>query len=307
MQRDHTIIILFLTLYASILCADTLSVSQGYLIIGMCTHVKASKNNYLIDIAETYGIGVDNLMAANPQVPLSKIKPGTQVLLPKEYILPSVRKGIVINLPEKRLYYFDNHNNVYIFPVAVGRVHHNSTVGSFKITEKRYQPTWNPPSSVRQEERLKGNILPAMIGPGPENPLGDYAMRINNGSTLIHGTNFPPSIGKRSTSGCFGMYPDDIKELYPLIAIGTPVTVINEPIKIARGTDGIYIESHPTLEQTNNHDFRKPTQHEIHANIQRVLTQYPHSDPLVLYAIFSQNMGIPISLGPYNARNIYRN
>ena len=287
-----------------LLFARSYHVNPGEKVMGSITHAPIKKGQHNIDVAEHYDIGFDNLIAANPHIPTHKIRPGTQFLLPTEYILPNVRTGVVINLPEKRLYYFDNQQQVHIFPVAIGRLHHNSMPGVFKITEKRANPTWHVPVSVLKEEKLKGNHLPAVMEPGPENPLGNHAIRLSHGPILIHGTNFPPSIGKRSTSGCFGMYPDDIEKLFSILPNNTPVTVINEPIKIAHTPEGIYIESHPTLAQTNNHGFRKPSRHEILENIDYVLKNHPHADPLALYAIFSQNMGIPILLGKHHAHHL---
>ena len=285
--------------------ADALQMTPEQSIYGSIHHVKVHKGQAFIDIAEQYGIGVDALEAANPHVPVKHLKAGTQLLLPTMYILPSIRDGIVINLPEKRLYYFSK-NTVYIFPVAIGRVHHESSVGLFSITEKRYLPIWTVPASVLKEERAKGNYLPAVFQNGPENPLGDYAMRLSHGSTLIHSTNFTPSIGKRSTSGCFSMYHKDIEKLFSLVSKGTKVTVINEPIKIATTASGIYIESHPTLQQTNNHGFRQPSASEIHYNIAYYEKKFPQVNPLDLYAVFSENMGVPLPMEKTHATRIHK-
>jgi L,D-transpeptidase YcfS len=294
---------LFLTL-SSCIYARTYTLDPASPMVGATTHAMINTKDNLAEVAYHLGIGADNLIASNPNIPLHNTPAGSQFLLPTEYILPSIQNHVVINLAEKRLYYFDNNKKVHIFPIGIGRVGHDSILGQFKITEKRTDPCWTVPHSVIKEEKRKGVTLPAVIEAGPDNPLGKYAIRLSLSSILIHGTNYPPSVGKRSTSGCFSLYSDDIKALYHLVTLKTPVTVINEPIKIAKTPRGLYIESHPTLDQTQNHHFKHPTKKEINANIDYVLYQYPDADPLALYAIFSQNMGIPILAANPHAHNL---
>lgn len=280
--------------------AESFEIHRSQSWVGSLQFVQVNQGDRVTEMAERYSVGLDALAAANPHVPLQHLKAGTQLMLPKMCILPSVRQGIVINIPEKRLYYFQSPEVVHIFPVAVGRVHHDSRLGQFVISEKRYQPQWNVPASILKEEHQKGNKIPAVFPTGPENPLGSHAMRLSGGSILIHGTNFPPGVGKRSTTGCFSMFPNDIAALYEMVPMGTPVTVINQPIKVAKTPEGWLIESHPTSAQTSNHGIRPPTETEIASNVSWVQTQYAIGQTLALYDLFSHNMGVPLPIGSYD-------
>lgn len=305
-MQPYTFAMIFLcSLLPQILLADTVHPSAGQSWAGQIRHIKVKQNIQITDIAEKESIGLDAITAANPGTHLARLKAGTQLMLPTMYLLPSIQKGIVINLPEKRLYYFQSPNTVHVFPVAIGKVHRISPLGTFTITEKRYQPIWTVPASILKEEHNKGNHIPPIFPPGPENPLGNHAMRLSHGSILIHGTNFAPGVGKRSTTGCFSMYPNDIAALYEMVPTGTSVTIINEPIKTSHSPYGILIETHPTLAQTSNHSFRSPTQSEIKANVESILQRYPQLDPVALTSIFTQNMGVPIPAEKKHASRIH--
>jgi L,D-transpeptidase ErfK/SrfK len=126
----------------------------------------------------------------------------------------------------------------------------NTPLGKTKIQNKRENPTWTPPESVRLEHIANGEPpLPAVVPAGPDNPLGLHAMRLAlPGSYLIHGTNNAIAVGMAVTHGCIRMYPDDIAELFPLVAIGTPVYLINEPVKIAWVDGQLLLEAHPPVD-----------------------------------------------------------
>jgi L,D-transpeptidase ErfK/SrfK len=181
---------------------------------------------------------------------------GRSVVIPGERILPSgPRDGIVINLPEHRLYYYPPRvagqaPRVYTYPISIGKMDWNTPLGKTKIQDKRLNPTWTPPESVRQEHIANGEPpLPAVVPAGPNNPLGAHAMRLAlPGSYLIHGTNNAIAVGMAVTHGCIRMYPDDIAELFPLVAVGTPVYLVNEPVKIAWVDGQLLLEAHPPVD-----------------------------------------------------------
>jgi L,D-transpeptidase ErfK/SrfK len=116
-----------------------------------------------------------------------------------------------------------------------------------KVLNKQYNPTWQPPISIIKEHAINGDPLPTTVPPGPRNPLGEFAIYLSNPGYLIHGTNRPGGIGLRTTSGCIRLFPEDIKSLYNLITIGTPVKIIHEPYKIGIQNNNIYIETHEPL------------------------------------------------------------
>jgi L,D-transpeptidase ErfK/SrfK len=184
--------------------------------------------------------------------------PGTdrQIVIPGQRILPSgPREGIVVNLPEHRLYYFPKRvagrpQRVYTYPVSIGKMDWHTPLGKTSIVQKRENPSWTPPESVRKEHRERGDPpLPAVVPPGPNNPLGAYAMRLGlKGAYLIHGTNNPIAVGMAVTHGCIRMYPEDIEELFPMVPVGTPVYLINEPVKVAWIDGLLVLEVHPQID-----------------------------------------------------------
>jgi L,D-transpeptidase ErfK/SrfK len=139
---------------------------------------------------------------------------------------------------------------VYTYPVSIGKMDWHTPLGKTTVVQKRENPTWVPPESVRQEHLANGDPpLPAVVPAGPDNPLGAFAMRLGlAGSYLIHGTNNAIAVGMAVTHGCIRMYPEDIAELYPMVPVGTPVYLVNEPIKIAWVGGKLMLEAHPPVD-----------------------------------------------------------
>jgi L,D-transpeptidase ErfK/SrfK len=200
-------------------------------------------------IARRYDIGYCELEEANPGIDPDSPSPGTILIIPTQYILPDVPKsGIVINLVEMRLYYFPpNGGQVYVFPVGIGREGWESPLGAWTIIERTPFPTWHAPESIREARAKEGVYIPKEVPPGPENPLGEYAMRLSNHTYLIHGTNDPSGVGRRSSAGCIRMYPEDIKKLFQMTYKGSPVRIINYPYKAGWKGNNLYLETHLTL------------------------------------------------------------
>jgi len=218
-------------------------------IIGKIQTIQARKNDTFSTIARRYDVGFDELIDANQNINPFKILPGTLIIIPTSFILPkTIHKGIVINLPEKRLYYF-RQNKVLSFPVGIGRVGWATPIGKMHIIQKRANPTWYVPKALIEEQKSFGNHLPANIPPGPDNPLGKYTLRLSKSNYLIHGTNEPDGVGKRISAGCLRMYPEDIKTLYNITPLKTKVTIINQPLKTTIINNKFLIESHPPVKE----------------------------------------------------------
>lgn len=187
-------------------------------VVGHSRSIKTASDDTLTQIALRHRVGIDVLLAANAHIVSSLTAPlliGTSVTLPQQHVLPDVEQvGIVINLPELRLYYFPpDKQEVRVYPVGVGRSGWSTPEMKSTLTEKRHKPAWRPPASIRQEAAEAGINLPAFFPPGPDNPLGEYALRIGSTNYLIHGTNNPAGVGMRVSHGCIRMYSEDIKEL----------------------------------------------------------------------------------------------
>ena len=225
-------------------------------VIGQMESITASRDETLLDIARRYDLGQNEILLANPSVDRWLPEEGSVVVLPNRFILPNVdRTGLVLNLPEMRLYYFPKPAPgetpvVITHPVSVGRMDWETPLGKTKIVTKQKDPDWRPPQSLKDEAIAEGNEpLPDIVKAGPDNPLGRYAMRLGIPGYLIHSTNKPYGVGMRVTHGCLRMYPEDIERLFENIPVGTPVHLINQPIKLGWFAGSLFVELHPPLEE----------------------------------------------------------
>jgi L,D-transpeptidase ErfK/SrfK len=229
---------------------------DGSAVVGTDTHIKTVYTDTLLDIARRNSLGYYEIIRANPGVDMWLPGEGTDVMLPGRRILPAgPREGIVVNLPEHRLYYYPKPKKgekpvVITYPVSIGKMDWKTPLGATRVIQKEKHPAWYPPEGVRKEHLANGDPLPAVVKAGPDNPLGDYAMRLaaGNGTYLIHGTNNPMAVGMAITHGCVRMYPEDVAALFPLIPVGTKVWLINEPVKVAFANGELLMEAHPTVD-----------------------------------------------------------
>ncbi len=228
---------------------------EGVDLIGFTTSVKALNQDTLLDIARQYDLGQEEILIANPNVDRWMPGKSTKVVLPGQFILPRAeRKGVVLNLPEMRLYYFyeddlEKKPMVKTYPVSVGRMDWKTPLGKARIAKKDKNPSWFPPESVKLEAIASGNQVPDVVPPGPDNPLGDYALRLSIPGYLIHSTNKPYGVGMRVTHGCVRMYPEDIEELFPIIPVNTMVQIVNQPIKLGWQNQTLFLEVHPLMDE----------------------------------------------------------
>jgi L,D-transpeptidase ErfK/SrfK len=205
-------------------------------------------------------VGYEALKRANPGVDPWLPGEGTRVLIPTQFVLPHApQRGIVVNIAELRLYYFPDDGasasgttpagmrRVVTYPISIGQLDWSTPLGTTKVTGKVLNPSWYPPQSIRDEHAERDDVLPRVVPPGPDNPLGKHALRLALPSYLIHGTNMPSGIGMRVTHGCMRMFPWDIEALYKVVPIGTPVTIVNQPYKLGWTDQGLYLEAHPPL------------------------------------------------------------
>jgi L,D-transpeptidase ErfK/SrfK len=228
--------------------------SPAQSVVGVPQIVFARHEDTLSDLARTYGLGFDELKAANPGVDPWMPGAGTPVLLPTQFVLPNVpREGIVLNIASKRLFYFPpvpegELQVVKTYPIGIGRVGWETPLGATKVVSKATDPHWYVPLSVRREHAEMGNPLPAVVPPGPDNPLGAHVLKLDMPGYLIHGTNQPYGVGMRVSHGCVRLYPENIEFLYELVEVGESVQIINEPFLIGQLDGEIFFESHRPLE-----------------------------------------------------------
>ena len=224
-------------------------------LIGNLGKIQAENKDTLPDLARANGLGYQEIKLANPGVDTWLPGEGTEVVLPTLFVLPvTPHVGIVLNIPEMRLYYFppqdsDQAAEVITHPIGVGRQGWSTPYMNTRIIQKKTRPAWYPPESIRKEHAEQGDPLPKRVPPGPNNPLGNYAMRLGLPEYIIHGTNMPFGIGMRVSHGCIRLYPEDIKSLFQQVKLRTPVRIVNQPYKVGRYNDKIYLEAHPFMEE----------------------------------------------------------
>jgi L,D-transpeptidase ErfK/SrfK len=273
--------------------------ADGGDLIGDIQYVTARQQDSLHDIACRYNIGVEEIFMANDPANIDHWSPGegTRVLVPQRFILPGApRAGIVVNIPEMRLYFYpvkyativkksapkaksgkgksgakakavpprapesvtevgepiSKAVEVITYPISMGRMDWRTPVGKTRIAQKVKDPTWTPPESIRREHAAKGDILPAVVPAGPDNPLGAFAMKLGVPGYLIHGTeqNYKSfGIGMRVTHGCMRMYNEDVARLFPLVSVGTPVYLVNQPVKLGWQGGRLYMELSQPLDE----------------------------------------------------------
>jgi L,D-transpeptidase ErfK/SrfK len=212
-------------------------------VIGTFQEYVITKEDTLLDVARNFDLGYNELVLAYPDIDPWITPAGEKLSIPTEWVLPSVKaKGIVINVPELRLYlFFNDIHMVKTYPIGIGVLDAPTPLGRFTIIEKTKNPTWNIPLSLQAEYGRQ------WMPPGPDNPLGAYRLRLSNYDVGIHGTNIPWGIGRLVSHGCIRLYPEDIEELFALVKVGTPVEIIYEPIKIGFKEGHIFVEVHPDL------------------------------------------------------------
>ena len=198
----------------------------------------------LVELAWRNDVGYNEITAANPGVDPFDPEEGISVKIPERWILPDVPrlKGIVINLAEMRLYYFNSRNRdlVDTYPIGIGDEGWDTPIGTYRIIEKIVNPVWYVPASIRAQKPK----LPPIVPPGPDNPLGTHALRLSIDTVLIHGTDRPYGIGRRVSHGCIHLYPEDIIELFRKVKLGTQVTIIRQQVKATVADGRVLVEIH---------------------------------------------------------------
>ena len=278
---------------------------DGAGLFGTVERIQTRYEDTLIQIARQYSLGYEELRRVNPGVDPWLPGEGTDVLIPGQRLLPpGERVGIVVNLPENRMYYFPQPRRgeparVLTFPVSVGKMDWRTPIGVTRIVSKQKNPAWYPPQSVRKDRAARGEPpLPGVVPPGRDNPLGSRALRLGipGGAYLIHGTNNPDAIGMAVTHGCLRLYPEDVELLFDLTPVGTRVALINEPLKLTRVDGEVWIEVHPPVD-----DQGQATSQPLAVFEQRLDELLGDAEVLINWdlalAALRETSGIPVMIG----------
>jgi L,D-transpeptidase ErfK/SrfK len=215
------------------------------------TYVAGASDN-LLDLARRYDLGYTQLIAANPGIDPWRPGAGRAIVIPSYYLLPDgPRRGIVVNLAEQRLFYFPpGGHSVETFPIGTAVQALDSPLGATQVVAKLPHPTWYPPASIRAERP----DLPRAIPPGPDNPLGAYALALGWPGYLIHGTNKPDGIGRNVSHGCLHLYPEDMARLFREVPVGAPVRVVDQAAEAQWVGNTLFVAVHPSKEDADRLD-----------------------------------------------------
>lgn len=251
----------------------------------------------LLDLARSNDLGYVEIVAANPGIDPWVPGTGTKVVMPTAHILPDApRTGIVLNLPEMRLYHFRG-GSVATYPIGIGQDGKSTPLGATSVVRKKAGPTWYPPASVRRDKPY----LPASVPPGPENPLGTHAIYLGWPAYLIHGTNKPDGVGRRVSYGCVRMYPEHIVELYGSVAAGAPVRVVNQPVKAGWRGGELFLEVHPTLNQVDQMEIDGRLTHDPLPNLHSIVeaaagAEASRVDWATVERVAAERRGLPVRI-----------
>ncbi len=236
--------VIFLSSFSIAKALERFVLIKNDTVVGEVSWHTVSKDDTLLDIARYYDLGYNQIVLANPNIDPWLPPVGKPVLIPSSYILPSKKAGLVVNLAEMRLYFFRTEGGkkvVYTAPIGIGTEGKLTKIGVYNIVRKKYRPSWHVPESIRKEDPS----LPEVVPPGPDNPLGEYALYLSRESYAIHGTNRPWGIGRRVSHGCIRLYPEDIGPLYSLVQVGTPVFIVYQPYKLGIKDKKVYLQAFP--------------------------------------------------------------
>ena len=209
---------------------------------------------------------------------------GAVLTLPTRFILPdTLRDGIIVNIPEYRLYHLRGGTVDAVFPVAIGLPTWQTAIGEFTVTSRVENPAWYMPPDMARRENVKREIVPA----GPDNPLGDFWIGTSLKHTGIHGTNRPMSIGRALSHGCLRLYPEHIDSLFYDVTIGEAGIILYEPVKVSVDGDSVWIEVHPDVYE-NFDDLG-----DIATSQLRTLGVWDRVDRHLLQAALDEARGVP--------------
>ena len=253
--------------------------APGQEVVGSLQIVEVRKSQTLSDIGRLFNVGFEEMTRANPDVDPWIPKPGTRVLVPTQYILPDApHRGIVVNLAAMRFFYFPPHKRgepqvVITHPVGIGRRGWKTPQGVTHVLWHEKNPIWRVPPSILAEHAKEGEPLPKVVGPGSDNPLGDYALHLGWPGYLIHGTNKPVSVGLRVSHGCVHLFPEDIAQIFKMVPNGTEVRVVNQPYIFGWQDGRLYLQSSGPLQ-----DDKRPWQKQPRRTVGRLLTRAQRKD-----------------------------
>lgn len=212
----------------------------------------------LTSIGARFGVDPRVLAEANGLETPDRLQPGQALKIDNRHLVPpSNGAEIVINIPQRMLFHFDEGRGSCSFPIAAGKPDWRTPLGEFEIMSMEEDPTWDVPASIQEEMRKSGKPVLTQVPPSPENPLGEYWLGLSLPGIGIHGTNTPSSIYTLVTHGCIRLHPQHVERLFFKVDVGTRGRIIYEPLLMAHLGHSVFLEVHPDAYKKGSDYFRK--------------------------------------------------
>ncbi len=217
-------------------------------IVGGEFEYSVQRGESLASVGARFGVAVRTLARANGLAHDARLRENQTLHVDNRHIVPTtLADGILINIPQRMLFYFKSGKLTYHFPVGLGRPDWPTPTGPFTILSTEQDPVWDVPKSIQEEMRRAGKPVLTCVPPGPNNPLGKHWLGLSFPGYGIHGTIAPASIYQFRTHGCVRLHPDDVAELSSVVSAGTTGLITYRRLMVARIGNQIYLEVHPDV------------------------------------------------------------
>jgi lipoprotein-anchoring transpeptidase ErfK/SrfK len=221
-------------------------------LVGSASAYTVVKGDTIRLVAAKLGVSQQHLVRTNKLDEKAYLKIGQKLSYNNRKIVPQrMKNGIVVNIPDRTLYYFRHGKLAISLPVALGvnvksdKYDWKTPTGKFRITAKMKDPTWHVPPSIQSEMEDRGKEVITSVPPGDTNPLGKFAVKTSIPGILIHSTTKPWSIYSFASHGCIRVYPEQMEEFFKEIKVNTPGEIIYKPVKLAVTDEGrVFLEVH---------------------------------------------------------------
>ncbi len=227
------------------------SISFSEILIGGEFFYTVVKGDSIDLISSRFGVNRNNIIKDNNLDIKKPISIGQQLKINNRKIVPKiVENGIIINIPDRMLYYFKNGHLEMAFPVGLGMpswrgiTRWRTPIGTFKVITKKRNPTWHVPESMQWKMRMEGKPVKTVVPPGPDNPLGRFAIGTSIPGIVIHETIWPTTVYHFRSHGCIRVMPENMEKFFAIVEINTTGELIYNPVKVAISDSRIYLEVH---------------------------------------------------------------
>jgi L,D-transpeptidase ErfK/SrfK len=228
---------------------------EGAIVVGGESSYHVAQHDTVPRVAAKFSMSSKYLLRLNRLRPTAKLHKGQVLRIVDRHIVPKrLINGLLINVADCTLYLFKNGAVASALPVVVGRPKSGeerswqTPLGVFKVSAKVKDPTWHIPLSIQKEREERGEEVQSEIPPGPNNPLGKFAIRTTLPGILIHGTNASSLKSGPLSHGCIRVAQNKIEALFNEVKVNASGEIIYRPVKIAVHSDGrIFLEVHKDI------------------------------------------------------------